>query len=65
MISHTQNKILKQKNSTGSGLEGTPKLLKAFFSRLFVCKNYETFEVPTRGVFRPRILNLAVLQLND
>ena len=33
--SHMQNEILKQKNLTGSGLEMTPKLLKAFFSRLF------------------------------
>ena len=31
LISHnyTENEILKQKNFTGSGLEGTPKLLKA------------------------------------
>ena len=31
MISYMHNKILKQKNVIGSGLEGTPKLLKAFF----------------------------------
>ena len=34
-MSHIQNEILKQKKLTGSGFEGTPKLLKAFFSRLF------------------------------
>ena len=32
MISHRQNEILKQKNLTGSGFEGTPKLLKELFS---------------------------------
>ena len=47
VISRTQNEILKQKNFTGSGLEGTPKLLKAFISRLFLCQNYKTLEVPT------------------
>ena len=52
-IAHIQNEILKQKNFTGSGFEGTPKLLKAFFSRLFLCQNYETPEVPTRAVFCP------------
>ena len=31
VTSHIQNEILKQKNFTGSGLEGPPKLLKAFF----------------------------------
>ena len=35
-----QNEILKQKNLTGSGFEGTQKLLKAFFSRLFLCQKY-------------------------
>ena len=35
-------KILKQKNFTGSGLEGAPKLLNGFFLRLFLCQNYET-----------------------
>ena len=34
MISHTPSEILKQKNFTGSGFEGAPKLLKAFFSRV-------------------------------
>ena len=38
MISHIQNEILKQKHSAGSGFEGAPKLLKAFFSRLFYVK---------------------------
>ena len=47
MISQIQNEILKQKNFTGSGLEGTAKLLKAFFSRLFLFQNYETLEVQT------------------
>ena len=55
MISHIQNEILKQKYVTGSGLEGTPKLLKAFYSRSILCQNYETLEVPTRAVFRPLI----------
>ena len=36
VVSHTYDEILKQKNSTGSGFEGTPKLLKAFFSKLFL-----------------------------
>ena len=45
MISHIQNEILKQKHFTGSGFEGTPKLLKVFFSRLILCQNYETLEV--------------------
>ena len=36
VMSHTHNKILKQKNFTGSGFEGVPKLLKAFFLRLFL-----------------------------
>ena len=56
----TQNEILKQKNFTGSGIEGTPKLLESFFSRLFLCQNYEALEVPTRAEFRPLIWNLAV-----
>ena len=34
--SHIQNDILKQKKFTGSGFEGTPKLLKAFFKRVFL-----------------------------
>ena len=42
MISHIQNEILKQKNFAGSGLEGKPKLLNAFFSKLVLCQNYET-----------------------
>ena len=50
MISHIQNEILKQKHSTGSGFAGTPKLLKAFDLRLFLCQNYETLEVPTLAV---------------
>ena len=61
MISYIQNTILKKKNFIGSGLEGTPKLLKAFFSRLFLCQNYKTLEVPTRAAFRLQICNLAVL----
>ena len=52
LISHIQNEILKQKNLTGSEFEGAPKLLKAFFSRLFLSQNYETLEVLTRVVFR-------------
>ena len=52
---HIQNEILKQKNFTGNGFEGTQKLLKAFFSRQFLCKNYETLEVPTRVVFCPLV----------
>ena len=52
LVSHLQNEILKQKNLTGSEFEGAPKLLKAFFSRLFLCQNYETFKVPTRALFR-------------
>ena len=51
VISHIRNEIFKQKNVTGSGLEGTPKLLKAFFSRLFLCENYATLEVPTLADF--------------
>ena len=51
VVSHIQNEILKQKNLTGSEFEGAPKLLKAFFSRLFLCQNYETFKVPTQTVF--------------
>ena len=51
----------EQKNFTGSGLEGAPKLFKAIFSRLFLCQNYETLKVPTRAVFRPLIRNLAIL----
>ena len=61
MISYTQKEILKQKNITGSGLEGTPKLLKAFFSRPFLCQNYEILEVPTVAEFCSVISNLAVL----
>ena len=38
MISHIQNEILKQKNFTGSGFTGTPKLLKDFFSKLILCQ---------------------------
>ena len=39
MISHTQNEILKQKNFTGSGLEGMPKLFKKLFLKaIFVSK---------------------------
>ena len=45
----------EQKIFTRSGLEGGPKLLKAFFSRLFSCKNYEALEVPTREFFHPLI----------
>ena len=52
VISHIPNEILKQKNFTGSGFEGTPKLLKAFLSRLYLCQNYETLEVLTRAFFR-------------
>ena len=51
VISHIQNEILKQKNLTGNEFEGAPKLLKAFFSRPFLCQNYETLEVSTRTVF--------------
>ena len=42
VISHTHNEILKEKNFTGSEFEGTPKLFKAFFSRLFLWQNYDT-----------------------
>ena len=52
VISHIPNEILKQKNFTGSGFEGTPKLLKAFLSRLYLCQNYETLEVLTPAFFR-------------
>ena len=55
VISHIQNEILKQKNLTRSEFQGAPKLLKAFFSRLFLCQNYETLEVPTRAAFHPRV----------
>ena len=51
VVSHIQNEILKQKNLTGSEFEGAPILLKAFFSRLFLCQNYETLEVLTQAVF--------------
>ena len=61
MISHTHNEILKQKNFSGSGFEGAPKLWKAFFSRLLLWQNYETLEVPTRAVLRPLIWNLTIL----
>ena len=46
MISHIHNEILKQKNVTGSGLEGAPKLLKIFYSRLFLCQTvrYSKFQ---------------------
>ena len=44
-ISYTQRDF-EQKNFIGSGFEGAPKLLKAFFSRLFLWQNYETLEVP-------------------
>ena len=60
VITHTQNEILKQKNFTGSRIEGAPKPLTAFLSRLFLCQNYETLEILTRAVFRPLIRNLAV-----
>ena len=36
VIPHTHNEILKQKNFTGREFEGAPKLLKAFFSKLFL-----------------------------
>ena len=65
MIPHTHNEILKQKNFTESEFEGGPKLLKAFFSKLFLWQIYETLEVLTRAVFLPLILNLAVLELNN
>ena len=55
MISHTRNEILKQKNFTGSGLEGAPKLLKSFLTRLFLCQNFETLEVQNGAVFYPLI----------
>ena len=32
----------KHSRVTGSGLEGTPKLLKTFFSRLFLCQNFDS-----------------------
>ena len=34
---HTQKEILKQKNFTGSRLQGTPKVLKDFSSILLIC----------------------------
>ena len=52
MISHTHNKILKQKNFTEGGFEGAPKLSKAFFLRLILWQNYETLEVPTQTSLR-------------
>ena len=61
VISRIQNEILKQKDFTGSGFEGTPNLLKAFFSRVFLYQNYETLEVPTQTAFRPLVWNLVVL----
>ena len=51
VISRLLNEILKQKHFTRSGIEGTPKLLKAISLRLFLCQNYETLEFPTRAVF--------------
>ena len=54
MISHTKDEILKQKNLTEVGLRGRQNFFKkALFLRLFLCQNYETFEVPTLAVFRP------------
>ena len=61
VISHIQNEILKRKNLTGSGLEGMPKLLKAFFLGLFLCQNYETLEVPTRAVWKCYCLEIRQL----
>ena len=61
VVSHIQSEILKQKNLTGSEFEGAPKLLKAFFSSLFLCQNYETLEVLTRAVLRCLVCNLAIL----
>ena len=55
VISHIQNEILKQKNLTGTEFDRAPKLLKAFFSRLFLSQNYEILEVPTWAVFRPLV----------
>ena len=55
VISHIQNEILKQKNLTGREFEGAPKLLKAFFSRLFLCQNYDTLEVLSGAVFHPLV----------
>ena len=55
VISHIQNEILKQKNLTGSEFEGASKLLKAFFSRPFLCQNYEIVEVSTQAIFRPLV----------
>ena len=57
VIFHTQNDILKQKNITGSGLEGMPQLFftdleRAFFSVLLLYLNYKTLEITTRTVFR-------------
>ena len=57
MISQIQNEILKQKYFTGSRFEGTPKLLNAFFSKLFLFQNYETLEVPPRADFRQNVLS--------
>ena len=51
MISHTQSKVSKQKNFTGTREEG----IKTFFSRLFICLNFETLEVPSWAVFSPLI----------
>ena len=43
MISHIHNEILKQKNFTGSGFEGTPKFLKALFiEAIFMLKLRDT-----------------------
>ena len=50
VVSRIQKEILKQKNLTGSEFERAPEL-KSVFSRLFLCQNYETLEVPTRAVF--------------
>ena len=61
VVSYIQNEILKQKNLVGSEIEGAPKLLKAFLSRLFLCQNYETLEIPTRAVFLYLVCNLVVL----
>ena len=47
VISHTQNEVSKQKNFTGTRQEG----IKTFFSRLFLCLNFETLEVPSWAVF--------------
>ena len=59
MTSHIQNEILKQKNLTGSGLEGPPKLLKAFFLEINIMSKLRDTRDSNSGNFSPTVLKFC------